>query len=367
MFDLLKKKLSNFVKRVSGKAKAPEQEELEQAEHVQKQISKQAVQQIREPRPQKPERKKETASAEKPLLEKREIKPELKAPSKIKAVFRKEIALKESDITDMLFELELSLLEADVNEGTAKHFCEEIKKRLLADKIPAKDIESFVKERIKEILRELMQTEQIDLISMIKSSEKPFKILFLGPNGAGKTTTIAKLTVLLREQGLSSIWAASDTFRAASIEQLEEHAKKLGVRLVKHSYGADPAAVAFDAISAAKSSGIDVVMIDTAGRQETNRNLIEELKKIARVVNPDLKIFVGEAFAGKNLVEQAKQFDDAIGIDAFVITKLDTDAKGGTMLSLLHEIKKPVVFIGTGQAYKDLQRFNIDEILERIV
>lgn len=351
MFDLLKKKLNNFVEKVSKRAQIPER----------------TLQQPQAKQLQRPKHIEEKSLAKKPLIEKREIKPELKAPSKIKTVFRREISLKEQDIANMLFELELSLLEADVNESTAEHFCEEIKRQLLAEKIPAKNIEGFVKKRIKDILRELMQTERIDLISLIKHSEKPFKILFLGPNGAGKTTTIAKLTVLLKEHGLSSIWAASDTFRAASIEQLEEHAEKLNIRLIKHNYGADPAAVAYDAINAAKSANIDVVMIDTAGRQETNRNLIEELKKIARVVNPNLKIFVGEAFAGKNLVEQAKQFNDAIGIDAFIITKLDTDAKGGTMLSLLHEIKKPVIFIGTGQSYEDLRPFNIDEIIERIV
>ena len=143
--------------------------------------------------------------------------------------------------------------------------------------------------------------------------------------------------------------------------------QRLNIRLIKHKYGSDPAAVAFDAVNAAKASHADIVMIDTAGRQETNRNLVEELRKIARVVNPHIKIFVGEAFAGKNLVEQAKEFDNAIGIDAFIITKLDTDAKGGTVLSLLYELKKPILFVGTGQAYTDLMPFSLDEIIERIV
>ncbi len=335
MFDLLKKKLSNFVEKFSNK--------------------------VRETKDKAREEKKEE------IVQKRELKPELKVARKVKAVFKKEIRLKEADISNMLFELELSLLEADVNEHVAKTFCDEIKKRLLSEKVPAKDASTFIKERIKETLKELMRTEKLDLITMIKNSEKPFKILFLGPNGAGKTTTIAKLTFLLKKHGFSSIWAASDTFRAASIEQLAEHAKKLNVRLIKHTYGADPAAVAYDAINAAKSSNIDVVMIDTAGRQETNRNLIEELRKIDRVVKPNIKIFVGEAFAGKNLVEQAKQFDKALNIDAFIITKIDTDAKGGSTLSLIYELKKPVIFIGTGQSYADLKPFDAEEIIERII
>ncbi|MCD6478310.1 MAG: signal recognition particle-docking protein FtsY [Candidatus Diapherotrites archaeon] len=305
--------------------------------------------------------------AQQSVSEKRDISPELRAPTKIKAFFKKEIKLREADIKDSILELELALLEADVNEETARKFCKAIKQALLNRSIPTDNLKNFVRETIKQTLKELMQTESIDIIALARESEKPFKMLFLGPNGAGKTTTMAKLAHMLQKDGLTTIFAASDTFRAASIEQLEEHAKRLNIRVIKHKYGSDPAAVAFDAVNAAKASNADIVMIDTAGRQETNRNLIEELRKIARVVNPHIKIFVGEAFAGKNLVEQAKEFDNAIGIDAFIITKLDTDAKGGTVLSLLYELKKPILFVGTGQAYTDLMPFSLDEIIERIV
>ncbi len=137
--------------------------------------------------------------------------------------------------------------------------------------------------------------------------------------------------------------------------------------MVKHKYGADPAAVAFDAVKAAEANHIDVVMVDSAGRQETNKNLIEELKKIERVLKPDFKIFIGEAFAGKGLLEQARAFDEALSIDGFILTKIDTDAKGGTVLSLLCELKKPVLFIGTGQSYEDLVPFTPQYIIDRIV
>lgn len=300
--------------------------------------------------------------------EKRELRAKVGAVGALKGAIRGYTELRESDIADLLFELELSLLEADVNHETATALIKKIKELLLKERIPRGiQIDEFLKQKIKQALIELTKTEKIDLFELIEHSPKPFKILFLGPNGAGKTTTIAKLSFALQLMGKTIIWAAADTFRAASIEQLEEHAKKLKIRVVKHKYGADPTAVAFDAVKAAEANNIDVVMIDSAGRQETNRNLIEELKKLERVIKPNLKIFVGEAFAGKNLIEQARAFDEALNLDAFILTKIDTDPKGGTVISLLYELKKPVLFIGTGQAYKDLIPFTQKFIIDRII
>ena len=165
----------------------------------------------------------------------------------------------------------------------------------------------------------------------------------------------------------SVIVAAGDTFRAASIEQLEEHAKNIGVKVIKHQYGADPAAVGFDAVKAAEAKKIDVVLIDTAGRQDTNKNLLEELKKIDRVVKPDLKLYVGEAYTGQALLQQASEFNDAIWLDGFVLTKIDTDTKGGTAISLLYKLKKPILFVGTGQRYEDLLEFKPEFIIDRIL
>jgi len=310
---------------------------------------------------------KEIAPAEEE--EKRRLKPKVSVRGRLKAVITGSVELKESDLRELLGELELALLEADVEQTTAEEICREICKRLAGKKIGrGKSVEGFVKKEISDILLGMMQTEQFDLVRRIKEKkEKPFKILFLGPNGSGKTTSIAKLTWLLQSKGLKVIWAASDTFRAASIEQIEKHAENLGVRVIKHQYGADPAAVAFDAVKAAQSKRIDVVLVDSAGRQETDRNLMGELQKIARVVQPDLKVYVGEAYTGQSLLQQAKEYDKMVGIDGFILSKIDCDSKGGTTISLLYKLKKPILFVGTGQEYKDLEAFEPEFVLDRVM
>jgi len=300
--------------------------------------------------------------------DKRELKANIGVGGKVATFLFGGVEIKEKEIEELLWELELSLIESDVEADAAHELCEQIKKRLVGQKVSAKNIDEYLNEQIKEILKEMMKTEKINLIEEIKNKkEKPYTILLLGPNGAGKTTSIGKLTHLLEKNKMSTIWAAGDTFRAAAIDQLEEHAKRLGVRTIKHQYGADPAAVAFDAIKAAQAGNIDVVLIDSAGRQETNKNLMEELRKIQRVAQPDLKLYVGEAYAGQGLLEQAKEFDEIIGIDGFILTKIDTDAKGGTTISLLYKIKKPILFIGTGQEYKDFEEFSEEFIINRII
>ena len=302
-----------------------------------------------------------------PKIGERKPQAKISLKTKLKSIFAKEIEISEGDVSAFLSDFELALLESDVEQETATAITERIRNGLLGRKIGKKeDITSYLKNEIRTILQEIMETRPIDLAERIKA-KKPFVILFLGLNGAGKTTSIAKLTYLLQKQGRTAIWAASDTFRAAAIEQLEKHAEKLNVRVIKHKYGADPAAVAFDAIAAANANKIDVVMIDSAGRQETNRNLMEELKKIVRVAKPDLKIFVGEALAGKALLQQAEEFEKAVGIDAFILAKIDTDTKGGTSISLLHKMKKPIAYIGTGQGYEDLIEFAPSYIIDRIV
>jgi fused signal recognition particle receptor len=307
-------------------------------------------------------------SASEEKEEKREIKPTVGIKRKVEAQLKGYITLGESELDDMLFELELALLEADVDQQTATAICKEIKKRMLHIKIERDvDIEAETRKLIKSVLYELLKTEKVPKLVELVRTHKPLKVLVLGPNGAGKSTTMAKLTYMLQQNGLKCIWAASDTFRAASIEQLEEHARRLNIRLVKHGYGADPAAVAFDAVRAAAANKADVVLIDTAGRQDTNTNLLEELRKVVRVVKPELKLYVVEAFAGKNTMYQAKKFDATIGIDALIVTKLDVDTKGGSVLSLLYNLKKPIMFVGVGQNYQDLQEFSLDFILDRIL
>ncbi len=319
------------------------------------------------------EDKKETAFKAEPerkiesdLLKEREIKAKVSLASGIKKFFTGKIKIEEKDVKDFLDEFELALMEADVEQNTAEKIIKEIKNSLIGKEVSGKDINQELKKEIALIIEKIINIPSFSLDEKMKN-KKPFVILFLGPNGAGKTTSISKLAFRFKEKGKKVVLAAADTFRAASIEQIEKHSEKIGVRLVKHQYGSDPAAVAFDAVKAAEAKDFDLVLIDSAGRQETNTNLMNELKKIDRVVKPDLKIFVGEALSGNALFAQAKEFNEKIGLDGFILTKIDTDAKGGTAISLINGIKKPVLFVGTGQGYKDLIEFTPQFITERII
>lgn len=263
----------------------------------------------------------------------------------------------QKNLDDVLWELELVLLEGDVAKPVAEKICQSI--------INSK--EKNLRTALRKILKEILSVPSFDLVEIVKKSKKPFKIMFLGPNGAGKTLTLAKVAYLFKQNNLTSVFAASDTFRAASIEQLEEHGRRLGIKVIKHTYGADPAAVAFDAVKSAKARGIDCVLIDTAGRQETNQNLIEELKKINRVIQPNLRIYVDEALAGNVLPERALIFKESIGLDGVILTKMDTDVKGGGAISISYVTKVPVLYLGTGQNYEDLKKFNPEEVVSRIL
>jgi fused signal recognition particle receptor len=299
--------------------------------------------------------------------DKRELKAKVGASGKLKSLFFGGIEISEKDVEDLLWELELSLLESDVEQDAAHEIVTKIKEKIVGKKVSIKTLDEFLNTQIKEILIEMMKTKKINLLEEIKNCKGPYKILMLGPNGAGKTTHIAKLSKHFMDNGLKVIWAAGDTFRAGAIDQMEVHAKQLNIRVVKHQYGADPAAVAFDAVKAAEASKIDVVLIDSAGRQETNKNLMEELKKIKRVIQPNMKLYVGEAYAGQSLLEQATEFDNIVGINGFILSKIDTDAKGGTTISLLYKLKKPILYVGTGQEYDDLEEFTPEFILNRII
>ncbi len=274
--------------------------------------------------------------------------------------------ISEQEFEELFSELELVLLE----NNTALEVVDKIKDRLkeeLVDKEKTGDIEEKIKEALINSIEEVLP-ESFDLIAVIKekikAGEKPYKIVFFGINGSGKTTTIAKLAFMLKKHGLSCVFAASDTFRAASIEQLEKHAARLGIKVIKQDYGADPAAVAFDAVKYAEAHGIDVVMIDTAGRMHTQENLLREMEKICRVIKPDLRVIVLESIAGNDAIQQVKAFNEAVGIDAIILTKADVDKKGGTALSVSYVTGKPIIFIGTGQDYKDLKRFEKEKILQ---
>ncbi len=277
--------------------------------------------------------------------------------------------IKEKDVEEALWDLELELLEADVALEVVEELKEKIKQQLVGQKVKiGTDKKKIVEDAVRNAVLEVLTPERkINLLERIKTKkEKPFVIVFVGFNGSGKTTTIAKLAHWLKKHGLSSVIAASDTFRAGAIEQVEEHARRVGVRVIKHRYGADPAAVAYDAIQHAKARGIDVVLVDTAGRNELNRNLMDEMKKIVRVTKPDLVIFVGDALAGNAIIEQARQFNEAVKIDGVILTKLDADARGGAALSISHAIGAPILFVGIGQGYDDLKEFDEKWMIEKI-
>ncbi|MCS7098042.1 MAG: signal recognition particle-docking protein FtsY [Candidatus Methanomethyliaceae archaeon] len=273
-------------------------------------------------------------------------------------------SLSEKDLEDHLWNLQIALLESDVALPVAEAIISNLKSSLIGTKVSRfSDIKPLVKDTLAEILKQFLSSA--DILSIIRS-KKPFVIMFIGVNGTGKTTTIAKIGKYLMNNGLKVVFACSDTFRAGAEEQLEVHANRLGVKLIKHRYGADPAAVAYDAISYAKSNRIDVVLIDTAGRMQTDRGLMDEMQKIHRVAKPDLTVFVGDALTGNDALNQAQEFNKFVPIDAIVLTKIDADAKGGAAISISHILRKPIIFLGVGQGYKDLIKFDPEWIIKNI-
>ncbi len=280
--------------------------------------------------------------------------------------------LKAENLRPILSDFKMNLVENDVAFPVAERICDEMEKRL--DKIQVKRLEDrkkLVENNLREVLLEIMLTKnKIDFWKTAEEKRKknePFIIAFVGINGTGKTTTIAKVCRLLNKKGYSAVIACSDTYRAGSIEQLEEHARRLGIKMVKHNYGADPAAVAYDTISHAKAHGINVVLIDTAGRMQTNQNLMNELAKVKRVVKPDLTILTLDSLIGNDAVMQAEEFHKSVGIDATILTKVDADVKGGSALSVTYVTQQPILFIGTGQKYDDLQEFDPEKFIQMIL
>ncbi len=286
-------------------------------------------------------------------------------------------ALSEKDIDSALSELEMSMIESDVAAEAVDNIIKTLRQRLRDMKIPrSEDKEQFVILQLKESIRALFsQTPQINLMAAIRTKLQknsgvdfqPFVVLFLGINGTGKTTTVSKVAHLLKTNGFSTVLAAGDTHRAGAIEQLTEHANRMKLKIIAQSYGSDPAAVAKDAQLYAISHKIDVALIDSAGRMQTSKNLMEEMEKIVRVVRPDLKIFVADSLAGNDALSQAKEFKKFTDFDAAILTKADADAKGGAALSIAYVTQRPIIYLGVGQGYTDLEAFDIERFIESLL
>lgn len=288
----------------------------------------------------------------------------------ISDISKKEIS--EKDLENTLFDLEIALLESDVAQEVIDDISANLKNKLLGlsvekDKTPEELIQFHVQKSIYEILT---KSGTLDLVKEINSKKEnkgsPFIIVFLGINGTGKTTTVAKVANLLHKNGLSVVLAASDTHRAGAIEQLGEHARRLSLKMIHQRYGADPSAVARDAVEYGKKHRVDAILIDTAGRMQTAKNLMDEISKIVQVVKPDLKIFIGDSLAGNDAIHQAKEFFAYTKFDASILTKTDADAKGGSIISITYLTSKPIIYLGVGQNYDDIIPFDLKTFIESL-
>ena len=383
MFKSLKEKLKNWTKKISEK-KEKEVDEVseEEKEEIKKTIKKMEISSENEAEKKEIELPLNfnvgTQKYEPDLEKVEEIEEQIEESEKEepkeeeKSFFGKlgrkisTIKISEKELEVYGEELETLLLENNVAFEVTEEIIKKLKDEMMGKELLKGEIEFEIKDTLKKIIEEIL-VEPFDILSKVKmKDEKPFVILFCGVNGTGKTTTVAKITDYLKKENVSCVLAAGDTFRAASIEQLKNHGEKLETPVISQQYGSDPAAVGFDAIKYAKKNHINCVLIDTAGRMHTSKNLMNEIEKIVRVCKPDIKIFVGEGITGNDMIEQAKSFNWHVGIDGIILTKADTDEKGGTSLSVGYVTKKPILFLGTGQEYKDIEIFNEKKFVEEL-
>jgi fused signal recognition particle receptor len=404
MFGKLKEKLQNWTKNLIKKSeevekpkrkkkeKKPKKEIKAKSEKkITREIKKELKEKAKELKKEKKLEKKKGKEIEVPIktisidgikepdLEKfQEIEEEEEENNKIgsKSFFKRfgekisKIKISEKEFEIYSEELEMLLLENNVALEVAEKMVKDLKEKVVGKEFLKKEIEFAIKDAFGDIIREILISPP-DLIEEIKEKaldekKEPYVILFCGINGSGKTTTIAKVAEHLKSKKISCVIAAGDTFRAASIEQIKTHGEKIGVKVIAHDYGADPASVGFDAIQYAKKNFIDCVLIDTAGRMHTQKNLLREMEKIVKVCKPEKKIFVGESITGNDAVEQVRSFDEAIGIDGIVLTKADIDEKGGTALSVGYVTKKPIFYLGTGQEYEKIEPFSKEKFIEKL-
>jgi len=278
------------------------------------------------------------------------------------------IIIEEEDLEQPLWDLEMALLESDVEMSVAEQILESVRESMLGES--RKQVETtgeLVESALHDALLDVIAVGQFDFEERIAEAEKPVTIVFTGVNGVGKTTSIAKLSEWLADRGYSSVMANGDTYRAGANEQIQEHADRLGRELISHDQGGDPAAVIYDGVEYAEANDIDVVLGDTAGRLHTSDDLMAQLEKIDRVVDPDMTLFVDEAVAGQDAVNRAKEFNDAAEIDGAVLTKADADSSGGAAISVAYVTGKPILFLGTGQGYDDLTLFEPEALVESLL
>jgi len=287
---------------------------------------------------------------------------------KLKSAAKGRVVIEEADLEDPLWDLEMALLDADVEMSVAEAILDRVEENLVGEtKKFTQSTGGVVEEALRDALVDVISVGQFDFDRRVAKADKPVVIVFTGVNGVGKTTTIAKLSRYFEERGLSSVLANGDTYRAGANEQIGQHAEALDKRLISHEQGGDPTAVIYDAVEYAEANDVDVVLGDTAGRLHTDEGLMDQLAKIHRVVDPDMTLFVDEAVAGQDAVQRAREFDDAAEIDGAVLTKADADPQGGAAISIAHVTGKPILFLGTGQEYGDLVRFDPDEMVDRLL
>ncbi len=389
MFGLLKKKLRESVEKLTKKVTAePHPTGVEEKgaksfetieseiEHIEKE-QEGILEHEEEPLEEIDEVPEDEAeSIQEPTIKSSKFEPEeslekelgVKKPRGLKERLLKKITTKtltERDIDDFFSDIEMDLLQSNVALEVIDFLKSYLKENLVNKEIKRGEAEDLIESTFKGALMEIVDVGNLDMEKEL--SKKTSCVVFLGFNGSGKTTSIAKVANFLKERGYRSVMAAGDTFRAAAIQQLEHHGKKLGINVIKHDYGADSAAVIFDAKKHAEAKKLNVVLADTAGRTHTNSNLMDELKKIIRVNSPDIKILVIDSITGNDAVEQARTFDKEIGVDAIMMTKVDVNEKGGSILSVCYAIKKPIVFLGVGQKYDDLIEFKPKEFVENLL
>ncbi|MBR9679030.1 MAG: signal recognition particle-docking protein FtsY [Nanoarchaeota archaeon] len=295
--------------------------------------------------------------------------------NKIRVALKKTIKTVKESVTEttlskqrfekLFWDLELELIQCNVAPSVIDLFKQELEIELVNKQVERVNVDKIIKNTLRKSLKKTIRVQ--DFLELIKGFDKPVKIMFVGFNGSGKTTTLAKIINLLHDNKLSCVVAACDTFRAASIEQLGVHAENLGVKMIRHDYGSDSAAVAFDAVSHAKSKGLDCVLIDVAGRSYNNSNLMNELEKINRVVKPDVNVLIIDALTGSDSVNQARKFSELIPVSGVIVTKTDSDTAGGTVISVSYALDTPVFFLGTGQEYLDIEKPVVNDLVSKIV